>query len=216
MTESLHFHFPLSCTGEGNGNPLQCSCLENPRNGGAWWAAIYGVAQSRTRLKQLSSSSSREGKKSLVCFLLPLKREKNVWHWQPISSIWRPLAFLPVTLSILSPPTLKTQSFLFSFTWKNVLIDMNFISCHGACWIPYMYPEKTHTEPSIYFRYLIPYKIRGKFYLDSCSANILDLSLSALNIHPFCTESHPVFFSLLRDLLCKSICSGGHQLVAWG
>ena len=58
MTERLHFHFSLSCIGEGNGNPLQCSCLENPRDGGAWWAAIYGVAQSRTWLRQLSSSSS--------------------------------------------------------------------------------------------------------------------------------------------------------------
>ena len=57
-TERLHFHFLLSCIGEGNGNPLQCSCLENPRDGGAWWAAVSGVAQSRTRLKQLSSSSS--------------------------------------------------------------------------------------------------------------------------------------------------------------
>ena len=57
-TERLHFHFSLSCTGEGNGNPLQCSCLENPRDGGAWWAAIYGVAQSWTRLKQLSSSNT--------------------------------------------------------------------------------------------------------------------------------------------------------------
>ena len=57
-TERLHFHFSLSCTGEGNGNPLQCSCLENPRDWGAWWAAIYGVTQSQTRLKQLSSSSS--------------------------------------------------------------------------------------------------------------------------------------------------------------
>ena len=47
-TEQLHFHFSLSCTGEGNGNPLQCSCLENPRDGGAWWAAVYGVAQSWT------------------------------------------------------------------------------------------------------------------------------------------------------------------------
>jgi len=47
----------LSCIGEGNGNPLQCSCLENPKDGGAWWAAVYGVAQSRTRLKRLSSSS---------------------------------------------------------------------------------------------------------------------------------------------------------------
>ena len=50
-TERLHFHFSLSHIGEGNGNPLQCSCLENPRDGGAWWAAIYGIAQSRTRLK---------------------------------------------------------------------------------------------------------------------------------------------------------------------
>ena len=57
-TERLHFHFSLSCIGEGNGNPLQCSCLENPRDGGAWWAAVYGVGQSRTRLKRLSSSSS--------------------------------------------------------------------------------------------------------------------------------------------------------------
>ena len=57
-TKRLHFHFSLSCIGERNGNPLQCSCLENPRDGGAWWAAIYGVAQSRTRLKRLSSSSS--------------------------------------------------------------------------------------------------------------------------------------------------------------
>ena len=57
-TERLHFHFSLSYIGEGNGNPLQCSCLENPRDGGAWWPAVYGVAQSRTPLKQLSSSSS--------------------------------------------------------------------------------------------------------------------------------------------------------------
>ena len=53
-TEQLHFHFSLSCTGEGNGNPLRCSCLKNPRDGGAWWAAVYRVAQSRTRLKRLS------------------------------------------------------------------------------------------------------------------------------------------------------------------
>ena len=59
MTERLHFDFSLSCIGEGNGNPLQCSCLQNPRDGGAWWAAVYEVAQSRTRLKRLSSSSSK-------------------------------------------------------------------------------------------------------------------------------------------------------------
>ena len=57
--EWLHFRFSLSCIGEGNGNPLQCSCLENPRDGGAWWAAVYGVAQSWTWLTRLSSSSNR-------------------------------------------------------------------------------------------------------------------------------------------------------------
>ena len=58
VTERLHFHCSLSCVGEGNGNPLQCSCLENPRDRGAWWAAVYGVAQSWTQLKRLSSSGS--------------------------------------------------------------------------------------------------------------------------------------------------------------
>jgi len=57
-TKQLHFHFSLSCIGEENGNPLQCYCLENPRDGEAWWAAVSGVAQSRTRLKRLSSSST--------------------------------------------------------------------------------------------------------------------------------------------------------------
>ena len=60
MTERLHFPFSLSYIGEGNGNPLQCSYLENRRDGEAWWAAVYGVTQSRTRLKQLSSSN-KEG-----------------------------------------------------------------------------------------------------------------------------------------------------------
>ena len=71
-TERLHFHFSPSCIGEGNGNPLQCSCLENPRDRGAWWAAVSGVAQSRTRLKWLSSSSSSKG-------LVYDRRSKNQW-----------------------------------------------------------------------------------------------------------------------------------------
>ena len=73
MTERLHFHFSLSCLGEGNGNRLQCSCLENHMDGGAWWAAVYGVTQSRTQLKRLSSSSSSSS---------------SVWQrrqWQPTS-----------------------------------------------------------------------------------------------------------------------------------
>ena len=70
-TERLQFHFSLSCIGEGNGNPLQCSCLENPRDGGAWWADVYGVAQSRTRLKRLSSSS-KHSLTSLKALLISL------------------------------------------------------------------------------------------------------------------------------------------------
>ena len=65
-TERLHSHFSLSCIGEGNGNPLQCSCLENPRDRGAWWAAVYGVTQSRTWLKWLSSSSRLKRKRNTV------------------------------------------------------------------------------------------------------------------------------------------------------
>ena len=73
MTEWLHLHFSLSCTGEGNGNPLQCSCLENPRDGGAWWAAVYGVAQSQTWLTRLSSSSSSSG-------VFASTNQYNLWY----------------------------------------------------------------------------------------------------------------------------------------
>ena len=79
-TERPHFHFSLSCVGEGNGNPLQYSCLANPRDGGAWWAAVYGVAQSRTRLKRLSSSSRWYYWASLIAQLIknpPAMRE--IW-----------------------------------------------------------------------------------------------------------------------------------------
>ena len=77
MTGQFHFDFSLSCTGEGNGNPLQCSCLENPRDWGAWWAAISGVAQSHTRLKRLSSSSSRADE-SMCVYALPLTTSLNL------------------------------------------------------------------------------------------------------------------------------------------
>ena len=84
MTERLHFHFSLSCIGEGNGNPLQCSCLENPRDGGAWWAAAYGVAQSQTWLTWLGSSSS-----SKAAWAVMNKRWFQLWvglqsrkHWE--------------------------------------------------------------------------------------------------------------------------------------
>ena len=84
-TERFHFHFSLSCIGEGNGNPLQCSCLENPRDEGAWWAAVYGVAQSRTWLKWLSSSSSRQnsggwGEKTVKSIELLWQTYSETWN----------------------------------------------------------------------------------------------------------------------------------------
>ena len=88
-TEQLHFHFSLSCIGEGNGNPLQYSCLENPRDRGAWWAAVYGVVQSRTRLKRLSSSSS-------CCFISEDPREIHIYQCLMNSwdVAWKPLWIL--------------------------------------------------------------------------------------------------------------------------
>ena len=78
----------LSCTGEGNGNPLQCSCLENPRNGGAWWAAICGVAQSWTRLKQLSSSSSSSSSRILEWVAYPFSSgSSRPRDWTRVSCI---------------------------------------------------------------------------------------------------------------------------------
>ena len=85
MTERLYFHFSLSCIGEGNGNPLQCCCLENPRDGEAWWAAVYGVAQSRTRLKRLSSSSNSCLKNaSVFSYSYGGHRSKNGSHWATV------------------------------------------------------------------------------------------------------------------------------------
>ena len=95
-TGRLHFHFSLSCTGKGNGNPLQCSCLENPRDGGAWWAAIYGVTQSRTWLKQLSSSSSIcLGKMSSLCLnmtilaLIRIAIYRKRWETIVAQTMWQ-------------------------------------------------------------------------------------------------------------------------------
>jgi len=77
-TERLHFHFLLSCI-EGNGNPLQCPCLENPRDRGAWWAAVYGVVQSRTRLQRLSSSMRIEEKKNKTALKTQKEQKQQIW-----------------------------------------------------------------------------------------------------------------------------------------
>ena len=106
MTERLHFHFSLSCIGEGNGSPLQCSCLENPRDGGAWWAALYGVAQSWTRLKWLSSCSN-SGQFSSIQSLSPTWLFVTPWtaaHQASLSitNSWRLLKFMSIKL--VRPP----------------------------------------------------------------------------------------------------------------
>jgi len=82
MTERLHFHFSLSCIGEGNGNPLQCSCLENPRDDAAWWAAVYGVTQSRTRLRRLSS-------KQLTFHLKQVEKEQIIPKFRRLKEIMK-------------------------------------------------------------------------------------------------------------------------------
>ena len=115
-TERLHFPFSLSCIGEGNGNPLQCSCLENPRDGGAWWAAVYGVAQSRTQLKRFSSSSSIYIYMSILISqlsLLPLLPPSLCPH------------VLSLPLVCVSTPALEIGSsvpFLLHYTYIYVLI----------------------------------------------------------------------------------------------
>ena len=113
MTEQLHFHFSLSCIGEGNGNPLQCSCLENPRDGRAWWAAVYGVAQSRTWLKRLSSNSSMDCSPpdtSVHGILQPVILE---WVAVPSSrgSSW------PPGIESISPPVPALQVDFFFYHW---------------------------------------------------------------------------------------------------
>ena len=85
-TEWLHFHFSFSCIGEGNGNPLQCSCLENPRDEGAWWADVYGFTQSQTRLKWLSSSSSSSSRFALP--VLELCGNGSRKYIMPFASRW--------------------------------------------------------------------------------------------------------------------------------
>ena len=91
--EWLHFHFSLSWIGEGNGSPLQCSCLENPKDGGVWWAAIYGVAQSWTQLKQLSSSSSKRQIESVTANIR-LSFHMEVKKPQKKTILFNPLAVI--------------------------------------------------------------------------------------------------------------------------
>ena len=137
-TERLHFHFSPACIGEGNGNPLQCSCLENPRDGTAWWAAVYGVAQSRTWLKRLSSSM----RMWLELYLLASTAEKSLPQTGTASppgavcvcvSIWRRIKMKSLQKR-MAGVVLKWTSLMTKFwtgkristgihTWRSPLID---------------------------------------------------------------------------------------------
>ena len=81
-TERLHFHFSLWCIGEGNSNPLQCSCLENPRDGVAWWAAVYGVAQSRRQLSDLAAASTVSSTPTQTCMVYSYHEVVKYTHTQ--------------------------------------------------------------------------------------------------------------------------------------
>ena len=123
-TEWLHFHFSLSCIGEGNGNPLQCSCLENPRDGGAWWAAIYGVTQSQTRLKRLSSSSSMDHLTSKFVDQFISKAYQKVYNW---------------STSLVA--LISSSSFLQVLNWKFCL------NSYSSSWSLPDYPHQTLIQP---------------------------------------------------------------------
>ena len=99
MTERLHFHFSLACIGEGIGNPLQCSCLENPRDRRAWWAAIYGVAQNWTQVKRLTSSSSNCDSLLVQGFSFGLRL--GCCHWGPSPGLSQDPCHLLTTLFTL-------------------------------------------------------------------------------------------------------------------
>ena len=119
-TERLHSHFSLSCIGEGNGNPLQYSCLENPRDGGAWWAAVYGVAQSRIRLKRLSSSSVLAGLYAWHCVDFSLKCSCP-WEVQPSveDKLKNNDSFTIRKTNAEKKEFIFTHSLHISYTWKN-------------------------------------------------------------------------------------------------
>ena len=118
MTERLHFHFSLWCIGEGNGNPLQCSCMENPRDRGPWWAAVYRVTQSRTRLKWLSGLAGKDYVLIQVwncCWEVTVKPETTFPSLPCIKLI-------PHDWSQLME---WDQSFLF-YTWQCTYVNLNF------------------------------------------------------------------------------------------
>ena len=137
-SEWLHFHFSLSCIGEGKGNPLQCSCLENPRDWGAWWAAIYGVTQSQTRLKLFSREAWRAAIHGVAKSQIRLRdwTELNyltILYWFCHTLTWvrhgctrvphpEPPAHLPTDTIPLGHPSAPAPSFLYPASNLELLV----------------------------------------------------------------------------------------------
>ena len=147
-TERLHFPFSLSWIGEGNGNPLCCSCLENPRDGGAWWAAVYGVAQSQTRLKWLSSSSrgkqtvwlmcmcclGKKGKSKLYYYHYSVQLVQLLSHVRLSATPW--IAVCQASLSITN-----SRSLLKLMSVQSVMPSNHLILCHPLLLLPPIPPS---------------------------------------------------------------------------
>ena len=125
-TGRLHFHSSLACIGEGNGNPLQCSCLENPRDRGACWATVYGVAQSQTWLNRLSSSSSKVNIYKLLFFYFIFTRKLLISHFSVVHVILSNMKICKIILHlwfIYSLRTMKIKKLLLSFCpWQTKVI----------------------------------------------------------------------------------------------
>ena len=135
MTELLHFHFSLSCIGEGNGNPLQCSCLEKPRDGGAWWAAVYGASQSRTRLKWLSSSSSSSStyyKGQWLYGLSISSRNSEHFYFQLCAFLIGFLLWACVTLKLI---TLACWKYFYKYEEKYTKITCSPLTFNKYCFV---------------------------------------------------------------------------------
>ena len=142
-TEQLHFLFSLSCIGEGKGNPLQCSCLENPRDEGAWWAAVYGVTQSRTWLKWLSSSSSRLVMYGCECWTIKKAEHRRtdafeLWCWRrflrvPWTARRSNLSVLPINIQdwfpLQWPGWISLQSKGLSRVFSNTTVQKHQFFC---------------------------------------------------------------------------------------
>ena len=161
MTEQFHFHFSLSRIGEGNGNPLQYSCLENPRDRGAWWAAVYGVAQSRTRLKRLSSSRSRD--KQVSCKVIKLLDTTVRYNRELLDTTGDPEGLVMLNISWphgwSKPAVISNMVPKFKVTWTDAWVTGAGLLCrpvHKSRWegmLNYFCKVKdewAHPEPTVW------------------------------------------------------------------